>query len=75
MQGNYQEEAEKEHSKDPERGDGKRMRTEGNKRKAGEEETEESRLRKTVRYLKALERAENNEPDERRKLWRRQRLR
>ena len=33
-------------------------------RKAGEEETEEGRLRKTVRYFKALERAENKkEPD------------
>ena len=33
--------AEEEHSEDPERGDGKWMRTEGNMRKAGEEETEE----------------------------------
>ena len=56
--------AEEEHSEDPERGDGKWMRTEGNKRKAGEGETEESRLRKTVRYLKALARAESTkEPD------------
>ena len=34
------------------------MRTEGNKRKAGEED-EESTLRKTVRYLKELDRMEN----------------
>ena len=33
-------------------------RTEGNKRKAAEDEEEESRLRKTVRCLKALGRAE-----------------
>ena len=35
------------------------MRTEENKRKAAEEEEEERRLRKTVRYLKAVNRAEN----------------
>ena len=34
------------------------MRTDGNKRKAGEE-SEESRLRKTVRYLKELDKMEN----------------
>ena len=43
--------AEEDHSEDPERDDGKWMRADGNKRKAGEE-SEESRLRKTVRYLK-----------------------
>ena len=54
MQGNHQEEEgrggapEEEHTEDPERDDGKWMRTDGNKRKAGEE-SEESRLRKTVR--------------------------
>ena len=68
--------AEEEHSEDPERGDGKWMRTQGNKEQAGggeeEEETKESRLRKTVRYLTALDRAENKkEPHtRRRKLWR-----
>ena len=36
--------AEEEHPEDPERDDGKWMRTNGNKRKAGEE-SEESRLR------------------------------
>ena len=45
--------AEEEHPEDPER-DGKWMRTDGNKRKAGEE-SEESRLRKTVKYLKELD--------------------
>ena len=50
--------AEEEHPEDPERDDGKWMRTNGNKRKAGEE-SEESRLRKTVRYLKALAKMEN----------------
>ena len=34
------------------------MRTDGNERKAGEE-GEESRLRKTVRYLKELDKMEN----------------
>ena len=43
---------------DPERDDGKWMRTDGNKRKAGAE-SEESRLRKTVRYLKELDKMEN----------------
>ena len=46
--------AEEEHREDPERDDGKWMRTDGNKRKAGEE-SEESRLRNTVRYLKELD--------------------
>ena len=50
--------AEEEYPEDPERDDGKRLRTGGNKRKAGEE-NEESRLRKTVRYLKELDRMEN----------------
>ena len=35
------------------------MRAQGNKRKAGEEDTGESRLSKTVRYLKALDKTEN----------------
>ena len=46
--------AEEEHPEDPERDDGKWMRTDGNKRKAGEE-SEESRLRKTVRYFEGIE--------------------
>ena len=46
--------AEGEHPEDPVRDDGKWMRTDGNKRKAGEE-SEKSRLRKTVRYLKELD--------------------
>ena len=50
--------AEEEHPEDPERHDGKWMRTDGSKRKAGEE-SEESRLRKTVRYLKELDKMEN----------------
>ena len=50
--------AEEEHPEDPERDDGKRLRTDGNKRKAGEE-SEESRMRKTVRYLKELVKMEN----------------
>ena len=50
--------AEEEHPEDPERDDGKWMRTVGNKRKAGDE-SEESRLRKTVRYLKELDKMEN----------------
>ena len=50
--------AEEEHQEDPERDDGIWMRTDGNKRKAGEE-SEESRLRKTVRYLKELDQMEN----------------
>ena len=37
---------------------GKWLRTDGNKRKAGEV-SEESRLRKTVRYLKELDKMEN----------------
>ena len=52
--------AQEEHPEDPERDDGKWMRTDGNKRKAGEE-SEESRLRKTVRYLKELDKMENKE--------------
>ena len=50
--------AEEEHPEDPERDDGKWMRTDGNKRKAGEE-SEESKLRKTVRYLKELDKMDN----------------
>ena len=50
--------AEEEHPEDPERDDGKWMRNDGNKRKAGEE-SEESRLRKTWRYLKELDKMEN----------------
>ena len=50
--------AEEEHPEDPEHDDGKWMRTDGNKRKAAEE-SEESRLRKTVRYLKELDKMEN----------------
>ena len=50
--------AEEEHPEDPERDDGKWMRTDGNKRKVGEE-SEESRLRKTVRYLKEVDKMEN----------------
>ena len=50
--------AEEEHPEDPERDDGKWMRTDGNKREAGAE-SEESRLRKTVRYLKELDKMEN----------------
>ena len=46
--------AAEEHPEDPERDDGKLMRTAGNKRKAGEK-SEESRLRKTVKYLKELD--------------------
>ena len=50
--------AEEEHPEDPERDDGKWFRTDGNKSKAGEE-SEESRLRKTVRYLKELDKMEH----------------
>ena len=49
--------ADGEHQKDPEREDGKWMRTEGKNRKTVEEQ-EESMLRTTVKYLKTLERAE-----------------
>ena len=49
---------EEEHPEDPVRDDGKWMRTDGKKRKAGQE-SEESRLRKTVRYLKELDKMEN----------------
>ena len=45
-------------AEDPERDDRTWMRTDGNKIKAGEE-SEESRLRKTVRYLKELDKKEN----------------
>ena len=50
--------ADEEHPEDPERDDGKWIRTDGKKRKAGEE-SEESRLRKTVRYLKELDKMGN----------------
>ena len=50
--------AEEEHPEDPERDDGKWLRTDENKRKAGEK-SEESRLRKTVRYFKELDKTEN----------------
>ena len=50
--------AEEEHPEDRERDDGKWKRTHGSKRKAGEE-SEVSRLRKTVRYLKELDMMEN----------------
>ena len=43
--------AEEEHPEDPVRDDEKWTRTDGNERKAGEE-SEESRMRKTVRYLR-----------------------
>ena len=49
--------ADGEHPGDPEREDGKWMRTEGNRWKTVEEQ-EESMLRKTVKYLKMLERTE-----------------
>ena len=62
--------AEEEHPEDPERDDGKWMRTDGNKRKVGEER-EESRLRKTVRYLKELDKMENQkESGKHRRSWR-----
>ena len=50
--------AKEEHPEDPERDDGKCMRTDGYKRKAGED-SEESRLRKTVRFLKDFDKMEN----------------
>ena len=50
--------AEEEHPEELERDDGKWMRADGNKRKAGEE-SKERRLRKTVRYLKELNKMEN----------------
>ena len=50
--------ADEEHPEDPMRDDGKWMRTDGNKRKAGED-SEESRLRKTVRCLQELDKIEN----------------
>ena len=49
----------------PEREDGKWMRTEGNKRKTVEEE-EDSILRKTVKFLKTLERTEAKKESEER---------
>ena len=52
--------AEVEHPEDRERDDGKWMRIDANKRRAGEE-SEESRLRNTVRYLKELDKMENNQ--------------
>ena len=45
------------HPEDPEREDGKWMRTEGNKRKTVEEE-QESMLRNTAKYLQTLDRTE-----------------
>ena len=48
---------------DPVRDDGKWMRTEGNKRKIVEEE-EESMSRKTVKYLKTVERTEAKKESE-----------
>ena len=51
--------ADEEHSEDPERSDGKCVRSEGPKRK-GEDEDEESRLKKTIKYLKKLDEAEAN---------------
>ena len=50
--------AEEEHLEDPERDDGKWMRTHESKRKAGEE-GEESKLRQTVKYLKELDKKES----------------
>ena len=52
-----------ERREDPEREDGKWMRTEGNKRKTVEEE-DESMLRKTVLSLKMLERTEPKKESE-----------
>ena len=51
--------ADEVHPEDPERSDGKWMRSEGPKKKA-EDEEEESRLRKTVKYFKKLDKAEAN---------------
>ena len=62
--------AEEKHPEDPERDDGKWMRTDGNKRKVGEER-EESKLRKTVRYLKELDKMENQKGSgKHRRSWR-----
>ena len=55
--------AERGHEKDPEREDGQCMRTEGIKRKTVEEE-EESMLRKTVKFLKTLQRSEAKKESE-----------
>ena len=56
--------ADGEHPDDPEREDGKWMRTEGNTRKTVEEE-DESMLRNSVRYLKTSERTgAKNESEE-----------
>ena len=54
---NKKRKAEEEHPEDPERDDGKWMRTDGNKRKAGEESAGLERLR----YLKELDKMENKE--------------
>ena len=56
--------ADGEHPEDPEREDGKWMRTEGNKRKTIQEEGV-SKLRKTVKYSKTSERTvAKKEPEE-----------
>ena len=55
--------ADGEHPEDPEREDGRCMRTEGNKRKTVEEE-EESMLRNAVKCLKTLERAQAKKESE-----------
>ena len=59
--------ADGEHPEDPESEDGKRKRTEGNKRKTVAEE-EESMLRKTVKHLKTL--GENRGEEGIRHRWR-----
>ena len=59
----HKRKADGEHLEDAEREDGQWMRTEGNKRKTVEEQ-EESMLRKTVMYLKTLERAEAKKDSE-----------
>ena len=62
--------AEEEHPEDPERDDGKWLRADGNKRKAGEE-SEESRLRKTSRFLEELDKMEKRRSQaKRRRSWR-----
>ena len=55
---NKKRKAEEEHLEDPECDDGKWMRTHESKRKDGEE-SEESRLRQTVKYLKELDKKES----------------
>ena len=57
--------ADGEHAEDPEGEDRKWMRTEGDERKTVKEE-EESLLRKAVKYLKTLERAEAKKESEER---------